>query len=91
MLGGNNGNPVLPVFLDETQFRYQTNAANQLQLFGNREFSHLGHVMIRLLVRCCCYIGYLFFVLLNLFFCLSKFVCFTAFKVTCCYFPLLEF
>ncbi|KAE9597019.1 hypothetical protein Lal_00007514 [Lupinus albus] len=35
MLGGNNGNPVLPVFLDETQFRYQTNAANQLQLFGN--------------------------------------------------------
>ncbi|MED6197279.1 hypothetical protein PIB30_055251 [Stylosanthes scabra] len=34
MLGGNNGN-LLPVFLDETQFRYQTNAANQLQLFGN--------------------------------------------------------
>ncbi|XP_061353593.1 E3 ubiquitin-protein ligase BOI-like [Gastrolobium bilobum] len=35
MLGGNNGNSVLPVFLDETQFQYQTNAANQLQLFGN--------------------------------------------------------
>ncbi|CAL0311895.1 unnamed protein product [Lupinus luteus] len=35
MLGGNNGNPVLPVFLDETQFRYQNSTANQLQLFGN--------------------------------------------------------
>lgn len=35
MLGGNNGNRLLPVFLDETQFRQQTNASNQLQLFGN--------------------------------------------------------
>ncbi|KAK2636515.1 hypothetical protein Ddye_031307 [Dipteronia dyeriana] len=35
MLGGNNGNPVLPVFLDENRFPYQTNASNQLQLFGS--------------------------------------------------------
>ncbi|KAK7307227.1 hypothetical protein VNO77_40098 [Canavalia gladiata] len=35
MLGGNNGNRLLPVFLDETQFRHQTNASNQLQLLGN--------------------------------------------------------
>ncbi|XP_024023891.1 E3 ubiquitin-protein ligase BOI [Morus notabilis] len=35
MLGGNNGNPVLPMFLDENRFPYQTNASNQLQLFGN--------------------------------------------------------
>lgn len=35
MLGGNNGNPVLPVFVDENRFQYQTNASNQLQLFGN--------------------------------------------------------
>ncbi|KAF4366143.1 hypothetical protein CsatB_022231 [Cannabis sativa] len=35
MLGGNNGNPVLPVFLDENRFQYQTNTSNQLQLFGN--------------------------------------------------------
>ncbi|KAI4328217.1 hypothetical protein L6164_020590 [Bauhinia variegata] len=35
MLGGNNGNPVLPVYLDDSHFHYQTNAANQLQLFGN--------------------------------------------------------
>lgn len=35
MLGGNNGNPVVPVFLDENSFQYQTNASNQLQLFGN--------------------------------------------------------
>ncbi|XVF85004.1 hypothetical protein PTKIN_Ptkin17bG0084200 [Pterospermum kingtungense] len=33
MLGGNNNNPVLPFFLDENQ--YQTNASNQLQLFGS--------------------------------------------------------
>lgn len=35
MLGGNNGNRLLPVFMDETQFQHQTNASNQLQLFGN--------------------------------------------------------
>ncbi|XP_020217549.1 E3 ubiquitin-protein ligase BOI [Cajanus cajan] len=35
MLGGNNGNRALPVFLDDTQFRHQTNVSNQLQLFGN--------------------------------------------------------
>ncbi|KAJ0037434.1 hypothetical protein Pint_22941 [Pistacia integerrima] len=35
MLGGNSGNPVLPVFLDENRFQYQTNSSNQLQLFGN--------------------------------------------------------
>lgn len=34
MLGGNNGNPVVPVFLDENRFQYQTTASNQLQLFG---------------------------------------------------------
>lgn len=38
MLGGNNGNPVVPVFLDENRFQYPTNASNQLQLFGNGEF-----------------------------------------------------
>ncbi|TKY69870.1 E3 ubiquitin-protein ligase BOI isoform X1 [Spatholobus suberectus] len=35
MLGGNNVNCLLPVLLDETQFRHQTNASNQLQLFRN--------------------------------------------------------
>ncbi|XP_048322465.1 E3 ubiquitin-protein ligase BOI isoform X1 [Ziziphus jujuba] len=35
MLGGNNGNPVLPMFLEENRFPYPTNASNQLQLFGN--------------------------------------------------------
>ncbi|GAV61014.1 zf-C3HC4_3 domain-containing protein [Cephalotus follicularis] len=35
MLGGNDGNAVLPVFVDENRFQYQTNASNQLQLFGN--------------------------------------------------------
>ncbi|EOY00523.1 hypothetical protein QUC31_014240 [Theobroma cacao] len=35
MLGGNNSNPVLPSFLDENRFQYQTNASNQLQLFGS--------------------------------------------------------
>ncbi|XP_027360739.1 E3 ubiquitin-protein ligase BOI isoform X1 [Abrus precatorius] len=35
MLGSNSGNRFLPVFLDETQFRPQTNGSNQLQLFGN--------------------------------------------------------
>jgi hypothetical protein len=40
MLGGNNGNPMLPAFLDENRFQYQTNPSNKLQLFGSREFSH---------------------------------------------------
>ncbi|KAK9277304.1 hypothetical protein L1049_006844 [Liquidambar formosana] len=35
MLGGNNSNPVFPVFLDENRFQYPTTASNQLQLFGN--------------------------------------------------------
>ncbi|CAH9107497.1 unnamed protein product [Cuscuta epithymum] len=36
MLGeSNNNNNVLPVFLDQTGFKYPTNASNQLQLFGN--------------------------------------------------------
>ncbi|GLT86469.1 hypothetical protein SLE2022_046090 [Rubroshorea leprosula] len=35
MLGGNNGNPLLPDFLNENRFQYQTNTANHLQLFGN--------------------------------------------------------
>ncbi|XP_054790771.1 E3 ubiquitin-protein ligase BOI-like [Prosopis cineraria] len=35
MLGANNGNPVLPGFLDNAHMQYQANAANQLQLFGN--------------------------------------------------------
>ncbi|XVF43979.1 hypothetical protein PTKIN_Ptkin02bG0083800 [Pterospermum kingtungense] len=35
MLGGNNSNPVLPFFLDENRLQYQTNASNQLQLFGS--------------------------------------------------------
>ncbi|KAG6650837.1 hypothetical protein I3843_06G065300 [Carya illinoinensis] len=33
MLGGNNGKLLLPAFLDENRFQYQTNASNQLQLF----------------------------------------------------------
>ncbi|KGN62297.1 BOI-related E3 ubiquitin-protein ligase 1 [Cucumis sativus] len=35
MLGGNNGNGLLPVFLDEKRTQYQNNASGQLQLFGN--------------------------------------------------------
>ena len=35
MFGGNNGNRVIPGFIDETQIQYQNSAANQLQLFGN--------------------------------------------------------
>ncbi|KAK8659569.1 hypothetical protein V6N13_029769 [Hibiscus sabdariffa] len=37
MLGGNNSDPVLPIFLDENHLQYQnqTNASNQLQLFGS--------------------------------------------------------
>ncbi|XWS63680.1 hypothetical protein CRYUN_Cryun06bG0122400 [Craigia yunnanensis] len=35
MLGGNNSNPVLPIFLDENRLQYQSNASNQLQLFGS--------------------------------------------------------
>lgn len=39
MLGGNNGNPVHPAFLDENRIQFQTDASNKLQLFGSREFS----------------------------------------------------
>ncbi|KAJ8773792.1 hypothetical protein K2173_008255 [Erythroxylum novogranatense] len=35
MLGGNNNNPLLPVFVDENRIPYQANASSQLQLFGN--------------------------------------------------------
>ncbi|KAF5741078.1 BOI-related E3 ubiquitin-protein ligase 1-like isoform X1 [Tripterygium wilfordii] len=35
MLGGNNGNRVLPGFMDGNHHAYQTNTTNQLQLFGN--------------------------------------------------------
>ncbi|KAM2534895.1 probable BOI-related E3 ubiquitin-protein ligase 3 [Malus sylvestris] len=35
MLGGNSGNPMLPVFVDENRYPYPTNASSQLQLFGN--------------------------------------------------------
>ncbi|CAL5349870.1 hypothetical protein CsSME_00036923 [Camellia sinensis var. sinensis] len=35
MLGGNNNNTVLPVFIDENHLQYHANASNQLQLFGN--------------------------------------------------------
>lgn len=34
MLGGNEGNPMLPICMDENGLPYQTNASNQLQLFG---------------------------------------------------------
>ncbi|CAN0923975.1 Probable BOI-related E3 ubiquitin-protein ligase 3 [Linum grandiflorum] len=33
MLGGNSGNPMLPVFMDENRIPYQNNNSNQLQLF----------------------------------------------------------
>ncbi|KAM3706345.1 hypothetical protein ACB098_03G145400 [Castanea mollissima] len=35
MLGGNNGNPVHPAFLDENRIQFQTDASNKLQLFGS--------------------------------------------------------
>ncbi|WCJ38470.1 SBP (S-ribonuclease binding protein) family protein [Euphorbia peplus] len=35
MLGGNNNNHLLPVFVDDNHIQYQTNQSNQLQLFGN--------------------------------------------------------
>lgn len=36
MYGGNNGTPMFPIFLDENQFQYDSNASTtQLQLFGN--------------------------------------------------------
>lgn len=36
MFGGNNGNHVLPIFVDENRFQHNANAPNpQLQLFGN--------------------------------------------------------
>lgn len=35
MLGGNNGDTALPVFIDENHLQYPANASNQLQLFGN--------------------------------------------------------
>lgn len=43
MLGDNNGNAALPVFLNENRFRYPANAStNQLQLFGNCKFISLA-------------------------------------------------
>lgn len=38
MLGENNSNSSVPVFLDENQLQYPPNASNQLQLFGNGEY-----------------------------------------------------
>eukprot|EP00262_Sarcandra_glabra_P008939 TRINITY_DN22891_c0_g1_i1.p1 TRINITY_DN22891_c0_g1~~TRINITY_DN22891_c0_g1_i1.p1 ORF type:complete len:338 (+),score=64.49 TRINITY_DN22891_c0_g1_i1:183-1196(+) len=35
MFGGDSGNPVFPVFLEENRFPYNSNASTQLQLFGN--------------------------------------------------------
>ncbi|XP_050208031.1 probable BOI-related E3 ubiquitin-protein ligase 2 isoform X1 [Mercurialis annua] len=35
MLGGNNSNPLLPVFVDDNRIPYQPNPSNQLQLFNN--------------------------------------------------------
>ncbi|KAK8567678.1 hypothetical protein V6N13_105633 [Hibiscus sabdariffa] len=35
MLGGNDTNPMLPICMDENRLQYQTNASNQLQLFGS--------------------------------------------------------
>ncbi|KAL4570187.1 hypothetical protein LXL04_025838 [Taraxacum kok-saghyz] len=35
MLGGNNNNSLLPVFVDGSLFQYPSNTSNQLQLFGN--------------------------------------------------------
>uniref|UniRef100_A0A2P2MM67 Uncharacterized protein MANES_12G026700 n=1 Tax=Rhizophora mucronata TaxID=61149 RepID=A0A2P2MM67_RHIMU len=35
MFGGNNSNPLLPVFVDETHIPYQASTSNQLQLFGS--------------------------------------------------------
>ncbi|KAM7269615.1 hypothetical protein ACFE04_025112 [Oxalis oulophora] len=32
---GNSGNAALPVFIDENRFQYQSNASNQMHLFGN--------------------------------------------------------
>ncbi|CAN1310905.1 Probable BOI-related E3 ubiquitin-protein ligase 3 [Linum perenne] len=39
MLGGNSGNPLLPVFMDDNRLPYQNNASNQLQLFSNHAVS----------------------------------------------------
>ncbi|XP_059633709.1 E3 ubiquitin-protein ligase BOI-like [Cornus florida] len=35
MLGGENGNNIVPVFFNENCFQYHTDASSQLQLFGN--------------------------------------------------------
>ncbi|KAK8522499.1 hypothetical protein V6N13_115466 [Hibiscus sabdariffa] len=35
MLGGNDSNPMLPICMDENRLQYQTDASNQLQLFGS--------------------------------------------------------
>lgn len=35
MFGGDNNNPVFPVFLEENRYQYDTNAMPQLQLFGD--------------------------------------------------------
>ncbi|GMI87770.1 hypothetical protein like AT1G10650 [Hibiscus trionum] len=42
MLGGNDNNPMHPICMDENRrLRYQTNASNQLQLFGS--FNYFGN------------------------------------------------
>ncbi|KAI3713848.1 hypothetical protein L1987_72434 [Smallanthus sonchifolius] len=40
MLGGNNNNSLVPVFVDENLFQYPSNASNQLQLFGKVNYDH---------------------------------------------------
>ena len=37
MFGGDNNNPVFPVYLEENRFQYDVNALPQLQLFGDCE------------------------------------------------------
>ncbi|KAJ0962498.1 hypothetical protein J5N97_027620 [Dioscorea zingiberensis] len=35
MFGGNNANPLFPMFLEDNQFQYDSNTSTQLQLFAN--------------------------------------------------------
>lgn len=62
MLGGNSGNPLLPVFVDENRMPYQSNASNPLQLFSNCKFSTknifclflLRESSVNLVYKCLC-------------------------------------
>ncbi|GAV58373.1 zf-C3HC4_3 domain-containing protein [Cephalotus follicularis] len=42
MFGGDNSNPMFPVFVEENRFQYDTNGLNQLQLFGNYPVGWVG-------------------------------------------------